>query len=92
MPKYTVDTAFWHKGHLLPEGSSVTMTAAEAKYRNHMLTEVGAAAPAPAQAPAAPAAAAPVAGASVAEQPHDKPQHVAKHKRHRTDAANDSVN
>jgi hypothetical protein len=101
MPKYNVDKAFWRNGHLLEVDSSVTMSKAEAKYLGHVLTEVDVS-PAPAQAPAVqepaapepvtPAVDAPVAGASVAEQPHEKPRHVAKNKRHRTDAANDAAN
>ena len=71
MPKYTVDAAFWHKGQLLAVGSSVTMTEAEAKYRKHVLTEVGAKA-AKVEAPAvevAEPAPAPVLAAVVEEKP-----------------------
>ncbi|MEH2517485.1 hypothetical protein V1279_003058 [Bradyrhizobium sp. AZCC 1610] len=71
MPKYTVDAAFWHKGLLVPVGSSVTMTEAEAKYRKHALTEEGdkaATVEAPAFEVAEPAPA-PVLAAVVQEKP-----------------------
>jgi hypothetical protein len=71
MPKYTVDAAFWHKGELLAVGASVTMTEAEAKYRKHAITEVGAQAANPVE-PAVETvdpAPAPALGAVVEEKP-----------------------
>jgi hypothetical protein len=73
MPKYTVDKAFWHKGHLLPAGSSVTLTKAEAKYLP-VVEEQAAPAAVPAVAEVVIEAApepSPAIGASVMEQaPH----------------------
>jgi len=79
MPKYNVDKAFWRGGRLVAVGEKVTMTKAEAKYLGHILSEVKAAAPEVAPAPAAEEVAEPAAaGVTVAE----KPVHAKRTKRY----------
>jgi hypothetical protein len=76
MTEYTANTDFWRKGQLVPKGTSVSMTKAEAKYLGHALTEKGAEVAAPvASATVADAAPAPIAYAAVEE--------VAQGKKHR---------
>jgi hypothetical protein len=47
MKKYTVLEEFWHQGVLRAAGSTVLLSAKDAKYRMHILEEVKAEAPAP---------------------------------------------
>ena len=53
MPKYNVEKAFWRHGLLIEAGQKVSMTASEAKYLGHIVTEAKAAAPEVAPAPIA---------------------------------------
>jgi hypothetical protein len=87
MKKYNVDVAFWHRGRLVAAGETVPLTAAEAKYLGHVVSEPAtpAAAPEPAPAPEhAPATVveepAPTLVVAVAEE---KPaRHGKRNKRH----------